>query len=159
MAGPGRTGWHPPQRCALRFDVTVYPDRPTVLEIDAASLSLAEPPTPSADPTGRYPLSVVEHPGVSVQLSYTGYGRLEAWADGRWVAIGTLNPTVRRSVARVAVPGWAQGRNINLVYHEHHVYELDWFVQNTDCGDLCRRYGRHWLDHAPAEWWRLPHFA
>lgn len=144
-------GTTPTARCPLRVMLTAqYPAATTV---DLAEISLAPAEVQGTSAVPRYPVSVLDHPTLDLALTYSGTGALQAYASGRW---WTLTRLAAGNRARIdyRVPGWIQGRNINLRYHEHHVQELDVLARALGCA-VCKTYGRRWLDVAPGEWPRL----
>lgn len=145
--------------CGLRVDVTAPAAPLTVGHVDAVTLSRADLAVPAVHPTPLYPISVLDHPELALELTYTGSGHLQAHQDGRWVTIAPLPTAERPRSVRIPLPAWTQGRNVNLKYHEHHVAELDRLGRATTCESVCRQWGRRWLDAAPGQWGRLSGLA
>jgi hypothetical protein len=96
----------------------------------------------------RYPISVVSVPTVSLQVTYTGSGRLQGWFQGQWTTFADLPPGAH-TIATVAVPAYLQGRAVNLRYHNAHIAEFDTLYHLT--GDpVLRDRALAWLAYAPA---------
>lgn len=142
----------PPARCGLR--VQLYENDWTFtgskVTYSTVSLSLPQYASPAVQPT--YPLEVLAVKAPRVQVNYTGSGWLQMWSQGRWFTVGTLPQRATVStITNVVVPGWAQGRNIHVGYHEIHVMELTALYRRTGTL-LFQQTGRRWLPLAPAAW-------
>lgn len=142
----------PPARCGLRVqlyenDWTFTGSKVTYSNV---SLSLPQYASPAVQPT--YPLEVLAVKAPRVQVNYTGSGWLQMWSQGRWFTVGTLpQRTTASTITTVGVPGWAQGRNIHVGYHEIHVMELTTLYRRTGTV-LFQQTGQRWLPLAPAAW-------
>ena len=142
----------PVARCGLR--VEIYENDWTVKgsRVDYSTVSLSLPQYASPGVTPIYPLEVLAVRAPRVQVNYTGAGWLQMWSQGRWVTVGTLpKRSTASTITSVAVPGWGQGRNIHVGYHESHVAELTTLYSRTG-STLFQQTALRWLPLAPGKW-------
>lgn len=142
----------PVGKCGLR--VQIYENdwtyKGSKVAYSTVSLSLPQYGSPAVTPI--YPLEVLAVRAPSIQVNYTGSGWLQMWSQGRWFTVGTLpKRNTISTVTTVVVPGWAQGRNIHLGYHEAHVAELTALYKRTG-STLYQQTGLRWLPLAPGQW-------
>ena len=136
-----------PARCAPRVKLLQADGAaPSDVTYSGVSLRVSDPIGTARTPV--YPMSVLDVPEVSIRLTYSGSGWLQAWWRGRWTTLAIL-PQGTRSTVTVAVPAYLQGRTVNLRYHNAHVAELTELYELT--GDtLLRDRALAWLPYAPA---------
>ena len=142
----------PAAKCGLRVEIyeNDWKYKGSKIAYSAVSLSLPQYGSPSVRPI--YPLEVLAVRAPGIQLNYTGAGWLQMWSEGRWFTVGTLpKRNTTSTITTVAVPGWAQGRNIHLGYHEAHVAELTALYKRTG-SPLYQQTGLRWLPLAPKDW-------
>lgn len=140
----------PVAKCGLR--VQIYENdwtfKGSKVVFGAVSLSLPQYGSPAVSPA--YPLEVLAVRTPRIQVNYTGSGWLQMWLQGRWFTVGTLpHRNTVSTITTILVPGWAQGRNIHLGYHEHHVAELTSLYSRTG-SKLFQQTALRWLPLAPA---------
>jgi hypothetical protein len=143
-------GTTPAARCGLEVRLSLLTPAPAGMAADFTDIRLtfADKSTPSAQPT--YPLEVRDVPQPVLRFTYSGSGKVQAYVTGRWWILAVLAPSSGR-VTTLAVPGWIQGRNINLDYHAHHVGEETALYEQT--GDTAfRDAALRWMVLAPEAW-------
>jgi hypothetical protein len=144
IEGRARTG------CGLRLTFTKAdpPDRRMTVDLVDPALRAAEPVGPAVAPS--YPLSVLAVPTVVASITYTGAGRLQARFDGRWIDVGALPASGHHTrTARLQIPAYLQGRNVNLRYHDDHVELLTRLYRDTGDPGL-RGTALSWMRYAPS---------
>ena len=137
--------------CGLRltFAKADPPERPGTVDLADPALRLGEPVGAAVAPS--YPLSVLAVPRVVAAVTYTGSGQVQARFRGRWLDVGTLpaaNATAN-ATARLEIPAFAQGRNVNLRYHDDHVGLLARLYRSTG-QDWLRDRALSWMRYAPS---------
>lgn len=143
----------PKQNCGLRVHFAVAsPSRGTTLDIADVALFELVAPSPGVGVV-PLPVSVLQTPDVAMQVTYAGAGgRLEAWAEGRWVTLTILAPSTTDRTVTVALPPWAQGRTLNWGYHELQTAQVAWISRNPGAADpFWAEHGRIWQQLAPAD--------
>jgi len=123
---------------------------PSSVEFAEVSVTVADPIGAASTP--RYPALVLDNPAVSLKVTYTGHGWLQAWYKGRWSTLGFMPGSTGapgRSTVTIAVPAHLQGRLINLNYDNAHVIEFNALYHMT--GDtFFRDRALAWLRYTPA---------
>ena len=123
-----------------------YATSGTTIEFDDVSVSAAEAIGESVAPD--YDLLVHRSPVNKLEIAGEGTGTLQAYADGRWQDVGSVEPSL--NAAEVVIPERFTGRNLHYGYHENHIIELMALHHRT--GDpMFLKFAQDWAALAPGQ--------
>lgn len=128
----------------------------TEVTFDQVTLRRADSVGGAARPV--YPLSVLSAPVSRLALTFNGSGELQAYSEGRWSDIATLDSGGDWASTAVVIPERYTGRNLHFGYHEVDVDELAALYNRT--GDQTfLKFAERWLPMAPSRNAVLPRTA
>ena len=123
---------------------------PTVSVVPGSTLQWSKPAIRLAEAKGAahdpdYDILVFRTPRQELKLFGSGLYTVQAFADGRWQSIATLNATAwGRSVI---IPERYTGRNLNYRYHESHIGELRQLASRSGW-PVFAEYANRWVKTA-----------